>query len=111
LNAVSFDNVSARCGCPAGKGPHAAVSTWLPSVMLYRSFAVSKTNLPDFLTCTDQLQEWNRSWPKKLDIADFSSRRHETLKRKQRKTHQAPTVMILDHQNIAEFGSCGEASL
>ena len=46
-------------------------------------------HLPEFPTCTDQLQQWNRPRPKKLEgilVANFCSRRDELLKKVSRIT-------------------------
>ena len=103
LDSVSSEIISARCGCPAGKGPHASCKH--VAALCYALVEFNRIRqLPDFQTCTDKLQEWNRPRPKKLDIipvADLSSRRQEILKREKKETHLVPVVMTLGHQSTA----------
>ena len=52
-------------------------------------------HLPEFLTCTDQLQQWNRPRPKKLDIvpvANLTPRRSELLFKESKST----TISMFD---------------
>ena len=80
-------------GGPAGKGPHASckhVAALCYALEEYSRFR----QLPDFLTCTDKLQEWNRLRPKNLDIisvANLSSRRQEILKKKGKENSPSPS--------------------
>ena len=44
--------------------------------------------MPDFLTCTDKLQAWNRPKPKKVNpipLTDFSKRKMEITKKHEKK--------------------------
>ena len=93
LDSVSSEIISARCGCPAGKGPH--VSCKHVAALCYALVEFNRIRrLPDFQTCTDKLQEWNRPRPKKLDIipvANLSSRRHEILKKEKKGNSPSPS--------------------
>ena len=66
LQNSSFDIVSAECGCPAGCGPTGsckhigALSYALADYVRFRSS-------PDYQTCTDTLQSWNRPRACKVD--------------------------------------------
>ena len=81
LNLESSDIVGAECGCPAGKGPHASCKHIGGLCFALEEFSrIGKT--PEYSTCTDKLQQWNKPHPKKLDIlpvASLSSRREEIL--------------------------------
>ena len=55
--------------------------------MLLWSFCTSG-KIPDFLTCTDKLQAWNRPKPKKVNpipVTDFSKRKMEITKKYEKK--------------------------
>ena len=56
LDTVSFNIISARCGCPAGKGPHASCKHIAALCYALEEFSHFR-QLPDFLTCTDKLQK------------------------------------------------------
>ena len=81
LDVETSDIVAAECGCPAGRGPYASckhIGALCYSLEEFSRFG----HLPEFLTCTDQLQQWNRPRPKKLDIipvANLTARRSELL--------------------------------
>ena len=61
LQRNSCDIIGAKCGCPAGAGPTrsckhiGALSYALADFFRLRI-------LPEYITCTDKLQEWN--WPR-----------------------------------------------
>ena len=82
LEPNTFDIIAAGCGCPAGKGPCASckhIGVLCYALEEFCHFG----RLPDFLTSTDQLQQWNCPRPKKLDlipVSDLNSRRAEILK-------------------------------
>ena len=84
LDNFSFDVLTAVCGCPAGKGPTASckhVAALCYAVMLFCECG----QLPDFLTCTEKLQEWNQPRPKKLQhipVTDMEARRRELVQGK-----------------------------
>ena len=88
LDLESSDIVAAECGCPAGKAPCASCKHIGAMCFALEEFS-RFGHLPEFLTCTDQLQQWNRPRPKKLEVipvAKLSSRRSETLKKVSRST-------------------------
>ena len=59
LDKSSFDSVGADCGCPAGKGPHGSCKhIGGLSYALEEFTCIGKC--PEYLTCTDKLQEWNK---------------------------------------------------
>ena len=66
LNCHTFDVLSAQCGCPAGKGPAASCKHIGALCYALESFC-KHGNFPDFLTCTQKLQEWNKPRKKKVD--------------------------------------------
>ena len=84
LDITSFDTVNASCGCPAGRGPCASCKH--VAALCYALEEFSRLGkLPDFVMCTEKLQEWNKPRPKKLEIlpvADLTSRRQEILRKK-----------------------------
>lgn len=86
LDIGSMDIVTAECGCPAGKGPSASCKHIGALCYALAEFSrYGKT--PDFLTCTEKLQTWNRPRPRKLDlvpVADLSSRKDEILRKEKR---------------------------
>ena len=57
---------SGKCRCPAGKGPAATCKHIGALRYLFMGFCESGT-IPEFFTCTQHLQEWNRPRAKKLD--------------------------------------------
>ena len=57
---------TAKCRCPAGKGPAATCKHIGALCYLFMSFCESGT-IPEFFTCTQRLQEWNQPRAKKLD--------------------------------------------
>ena len=81
LDSTSWDIVTAECGCPAGKGPNASCKH--VAALCYALVQFCKNGqLPDFLTCTQRLQEWNKPRPRKVDpipVLQLSSRRKEIL--------------------------------
>ena len=84
LHKSSFDVVTASCGCPAGKGPTASCKHIGAACYAIVSFCTLK-RLPDFLTPTEKLQEWNCSRSRKVEpipVTELSGRRREITKRK-----------------------------
>ena len=66
LEATSWDIATAECGCPAGKGPNASCKD--VGALCYALVEFFKSGkMPDFLTCTQQLQEWNKPRPRKVE--------------------------------------------
>ena len=93
LNLKTFDITSAACGCPAGKGPLASCKHIGALCYAFVEFC-SSGSLPDFLTCTEKLQAWNKPKPKKVEpipIENFCRRKAEITKKQSKK------------QSIAEY--------
>ena len=84
LDKDTLDVEQAECGCPAGKGPFASCKH--VAALCYALEEFSRFGrVPEFLTSTEKLQQWNQPRPKKLEIipvAELSSRRDEILKKK-----------------------------
>lgn len=63
-------------------------------------------HLPEFFTCTDKLQEWNRPRPKRLDIipvADLSSQRLQILRKNPKTKLPSPSTYDprpLEHRSV-----------
>ena len=77
----SCDINSALCGCPAGRGPCASCKHIGALCYALANFC-SSGQLPDFITCTDTLQGWNKPCPKKHDpitVDHLKSKRMEIL--------------------------------
>ena len=77
----SWDINSAMCGCPAGKGPSASCKHIGALCYALANFCSSGC-LPDFITCTDVMQEWNKPCPKKhkpITVDELQSTRREIL--------------------------------
>ena len=76
------DITFAECGCPAGKGPHGSCKHI--GALCYALAEFCKLgSTPDFLTCTDRLQSWNKPHAKKVDpipVDELGLRRRELLK-------------------------------
>jgi len=78
LNYNSFDIIHAQCECPAGKGPTATCKHIGALCYTFQNFC-EHGMLPNFLTCTQKLQEWNRPRPRKVDpipVVDIRSHQH-----------------------------------
>ena len=78
LDSESYNVVGAECGCPAGKGPHASCKHVGAPCYAYSHIGRG----PDFLTCTDKLQECNKPRQKRLDalpVTSLTSRTNEIL--------------------------------
>ena len=84
LDLESSDIIGAECGCPTGKAPCASCKHI--EAMCYALEEFSRFGkLPEFLTCTDRLQQWNRPQLKKLEVipvTNLTSRRSEILKKR-----------------------------
>ena len=82
---TSWDIVSAECGCPIGKGPNASCKHVGATCYALMEFCKSG-NLPDFLTCTERLQEWNKPRAHKIEpipVLELTSRREKILHTKE----------------------------
>ena len=78
----SFDIETAVCGCKAGKGPKASCKHVGALCYAFAEFCKSG-HLPDFLTCTEQLQKWNQPRPRKVEVIPVSSRKNKLLKKQE----------------------------
>ena len=81
LHKDSFDVVTTFCGCPAGKGPTARYKHIGALCYVVISFCTLK-RLPDFVTPTERLQEWNRPRPRKVEpipVTELSELRRESV--------------------------------
>ena len=77
LNDSSYDIIHAQCECPAGKGPTATCKHIGALCYTFQNFC-ERGALPDFLTCTQKLQQWNQPRPRKVDpIPVVNIRSHE----------------------------------
>jgi len=66
----SYEKTAPSCDCPAGKGPSASCHHVGALCYALVEFCASE-KLPEFLTCTDRLQQWNKPRPKKVDPIQF----------------------------------------
>ena len=81
ISTNSYDVLNAECGCPAGKGPNCSCKH-IGAFSYALSDFCRVGSVPDFLTCTDQLQQWNRPRGRKVDPAPvdrLGDRRRELL--------------------------------
>ena len=67
LDLESSEIIAAECGCPAGKGPCASCKHIGGLCYAIEEFCYFG-QVPEFLTCTDKLQQWNRPRPKSLKL-------------------------------------------
>ena len=86
LQCSSSDIVGAECGCPAGRGPTGsckhigALSYALADFIRFRKS-------PEYQTCTDTLQQWNRPRARKVEpipVNQLGDRRRELIPTKVR---------------------------
>ena len=83
IDKNNFDITSASCDCPAGKGPTASCKHVGALCYALVEFCTSG-KIPEFLTCTDRLQQWNKPRPKKVDpipVAEFFKRKVDIVKK------------------------------
>ena len=66
LSSGKWDINGASCSCPAGKGPHATCKHIGALCYLFQSFCENGT-MPEFFTCTQRLQEWNKPRARKVE--------------------------------------------
>ena len=67
MDANVFDVVGAECGCPAGKGPCGSCKHIAAVCYALEEFS-RLGKLPEFATCTNRLQAWNKPRQKKVPI-------------------------------------------
>ena len=83
LHNSSYDIATACCGCPAGKGPTASCKHIGALCYALVSFCRLRT-LPDFVSCTEKLQDWNHPRPRKAEaipVIELNTRRNEIKKK------------------------------
>jgi hypothetical protein len=72
MNKGTLDILSAQCGCPGGRGPIATCKHIAALCYGFQNFC-EHVSIPDFLTCTEQLQQWNRPCPRHVDPIPVAS--------------------------------------
>lgn len=92
LSDTSYDLLSAKCGCKAGKGPKASCKHI--GALCYALVEFCKSGqIPEFLSCTELLQQWNRPRLKKVEVIpvdEICARRESIVS----KNEQNPTQQI-----------------
>ena len=79
LNANSCDIFYAECGCPAGVAPQGSCKHIGAFSYALADFC-SVRCLPEYMTCTDKLQEWNQPCGKRVEpipVDQLGARRQE----------------------------------
>ena len=86
LEKEKFDMLGAECGCPAGRGPHGSCKHIGALAYALADFVRFKKS-PEYLTCTDKLQEWNQPRARKVEplpACELGGRRRELVPSKMR---------------------------
>lgn len=79
LRGSSCDIIAAECGCPAGRGPNGSCKHIGALSYALADFVRFKTS-PEYQTCTDKLQVWNRPRARKVQpipVDQLGDRRRE----------------------------------
>ena len=79
LRTDGYDIAHAQCECPAGIGPHGSCKHIAALSYTLADFC-RRGELPEFLTCTDQLQQWNRPRGRRVEpipVDQLGARRRE----------------------------------
>lgn len=79
LRTDGYDIAHAQCECPAGIGPHGSCKHIAALSYTLADFC-RRGELPEFLTCTDQLQQWNRTRGRRVEpipVDQLGARRRE----------------------------------
>ena len=97
LDLGTFNVVGAECGRPAEKGPHALRKHVGGSLSFTLEEYSRLEKCPEYLTCTDKVQEWNKPRQRKLDSLLVILKGSRFWKRK---IVRPMLPLILDHQNI-----------
>ena len=100
MDANVFDVVGAECGCPAGKGPCGSCKHIAAVCYALEEFSCLG-KLPEFATCTDRLQAWNKPRQKKVPIIpvhELNARRCEILQKQ-----SSGKILILANLKIVNF--------
>ena len=112
LTIGGYDLAHAECGCPAGKGPHGSCKHICALCYALSDFC-RLVKLPEFRTCTDQLQQCNRPRGRCVDpipVDQLVARRRELLPQKER-AHgsriifdpRPPSLQEADPKALEEF--------
>ena len=67
LEGNTLDISQTECGCPAGKGPRGSCKHIAALCYTLADFCRLGV-VPEFLTCTDRLQQWNRPHAQRIDL-------------------------------------------
>ena len=81
MDANVYDVIGTECGCPAGKGPCGSCKHIAALCYALEEFS-RLGKLPEYVTCTDKLQQWNKPREKKVPIIplhQLNARRSEIL--------------------------------
>ena len=90
----SIDILGAECGCPGGKGPAASCKHIAALCYAFLNFC-EQGIIPDFLTCTEKLQEWNKPRKRNLDpIPVTAIRDHQQTVASPTKSPRCPRVPL-----------------
>ena len=97
LNIDSMDILGAECGCPGGKGPTASCKHIVALCYTFKNFC-EQGIIPNFLTCTEKLQQWNKPCKRNLDpipVTDFQEHQ-KTIARPCQKSRCPRTPLTFD---------------
>ena len=86
LTIDGYDSAHAKYKYPAGRGPHSSCKHICALCYVLVDFC-RLVRLPDFRTCTDQLQQWNQPRGRRVDLIPvdkLGARRRELLPQKDR---------------------------
>ena len=88
---LSYDVDGAQCGCKAGQGPKASCKHISALCYAFVEFCTSG-HTPDFLTCTEHLQEWNIPRARRVEVipVDQLSLRRLQIQKKNSLQRQSP---------------------
>ena len=81
MDADVYDVIGAKCGCPAGKGPCGSCKHIAAVCYALEEFS-RFGQIPELLTSTDKLQEWNKPCQRKppiIPVHQLNERRSEIL--------------------------------
>jgi len=95
LNANSCDIFYAECGCPAGVAPQGS-SKHIGAFSYALADFCRVQCLPEYVTCTDKLQEWNQPSGKHVEPipVDHLGAHHRELKPE--RSHLRGSKMVFD---------------
>ena len=81
MDANVYDVIGAEWGCPAGKGPCGSCKHIAALCYALEEFS-RLDKLPEYVACTDKIQQWNKPREKKVPIIpvhELNARRSEIL--------------------------------